>query len=608
MIDQESGSRLQQVSLRRLTSVMAVDVCGYTAMTETNETRAIRLVQDVRAIIDQTAAKFGGRRFHKAADGFLLEFSSPRGALNAATEIQKLIVDRWSPSSDPRVRVRIGLHIGEVFDQDDGDILGHGVNVAARLQAEAAEGGILISSNFLNLVRDDFSGKIRRRGNLALRNISEPVEAFDIEPDTGSLGRLVVQVSRTLKQNRLVFGLFGALLAIVLVLFWTTPDDRTSSEAAISARVDAILETSFSTSEAGAAESTIDAAYMRGVLRRLGESRQASDKASFAMLEEGNIAGAIDSLEGHLGKLAPGEPGYSDTLHQIGALSYQYAPRKAIATYQALLLVEPDDLQALIYLGRSESTLSNFSEANRLFERALALPAIEAETALRLRLNIAFNVAAMSDNAQAEEMLAAIESEVMSTENARLISGFHTERGIVLERLDRVDAAEANLLAAANIQQRYGYDHDLERVYNVLGFIAQKRADHDPSQSAAYLSLALSYFEKQYQTAARIDKQRAIAAALYFQGDISLQLQDLTRAEKTFLDAFRVSSEHSFSTYEFLSRLGLAELAIAKGQQDQACEHIQKAESLYASRGEFGIGPRTTAKIRGTGCPFRFID
>ena len=105
---------------RRLTTIVALDVAGYSARTETDEARTTAEVAALRRVIEGIATAQGGRVFNTAGDGFMLEFGSSLGAVEAAFAL----ADKCEP------KVRVGVHLGDVVVQPNGDLLGHGVNVA----------------------------------------------------------------------------------------------------------------------------------------------------------------------------------------------------------------------------------------------------------------------------------------------------------------------------------------------------------------------------------------------------------------------------------------------------------------------------------------------
>ena len=113
----------EELHSRKLATIVALDVAGYSARTEADEARTIAQVANLRPIIEGIAKTHGGRVFNTAGDGFMLEFASSLSAVGAALEL----------ADECRPRVRVGVHVGEVMVQPNGDLLGHGVNVAARL-------------------------------------------------------------------------------------------------------------------------------------------------------------------------------------------------------------------------------------------------------------------------------------------------------------------------------------------------------------------------------------------------------------------------------------------------------------------------------------------
>lgn len=579
-------SNTPPLSRRRLTSVLALDIVGYSALSERDEALAIQLVQRTISLLDTRLKPIGGRLFHKAGDGFLVEFSSASACLNGALSLLSDI------QADPlftanEAAVRIGLHVGDVSEQNDGDLLGHGVNIAARLQGEAESNGILASANFMNLVSGEFTGQKRRRGPLSLKNISQPIEAYDIAVQTSALRRTVRRIIRPFRQNLVATG----LAAIVLAGVFIAPSLNRGNAAALEARVDSIMTEHFGDTGAKPV-STIESAYVRSVLKRLGESDIPTFQASFDMIEAGNISAAIERMETRIEDLAPTNPEYNATLHLIGALSYQYDPKKAVAAYETLLVLDPADVTAQIYRGRALATLGNVRASNAQFEQALQNPALGDDERLRLRLNVAFNQIILNNNQTGVDMLRAMENDITADGSPALMGSYQTELGLALERLDRLDEAEAALVSAVDLNTTYGFDHDLERAYNGLGFVAEKRAARSPAHRSDYLKNAETFYIRQYETAARIDKKRGMVAALYYRGDVQRRLGKIRAAEATFLKGFRLSKAENLRTYEMLSRLGLAELALDTGNMENACTHYREAHLIAQDRAG-RIGPRT---------------
>jgi adenylate cyclase len=153
---------------RRLTTIVALDVAGYSARTEADEAKTTAEVAALRRVIEGIATARGGRVFNTAGDGFMLEFGSSLAAVEAALAL----ADTCEP------KVRVGVHLGDVVVQRNGDLLGHGVNVAARLMARSDPGSVLVSADVRRTIRGPLAGRLVSRGRLQLDKMTETIEAF----------------------------------------------------------------------------------------------------------------------------------------------------------------------------------------------------------------------------------------------------------------------------------------------------------------------------------------------------------------------------------------------------------------------------------------------
>jgi len=132
---------------RRLAAILAADVVGYSRLMEADEAGTARMLRDHRAAADPLVAEHGGRIVKTTGDGVLVEFSSVVGAVRCAVALQKLMAERNAGVSvERRMDWRIGVHLGDILIDGD-DILGDGVNLAARLEGVAEPGGICISED-----------------------------------------------------------------------------------------------------------------------------------------------------------------------------------------------------------------------------------------------------------------------------------------------------------------------------------------------------------------------------------------------------------------------------------------------------------------------------
>jgi adenylate cyclase len=164
---------------RRLAAILAADVVGYSRLMGKDEAGTVAALRRHReTLIEPTAARHHGRIIKLMGDGVLMEFASVVDAVTFALEVQLAMGERARDVPEERaLRFRIGINIGDVI-VDGADIYGDGVNVAARLEALAEPGGICISRNVRNQVRDKLDLNLEDLGEVEVKNIARPVRAF----------------------------------------------------------------------------------------------------------------------------------------------------------------------------------------------------------------------------------------------------------------------------------------------------------------------------------------------------------------------------------------------------------------------------------------------
>jgi class 3 adenylate cyclase len=169
---------------RRLAAILAADVVGYSRLMGEDEAGTARAVREHRERARPIVADHGGRIVKTTGDGLLLEFSSVVAAVECAMAIQKLMVERnagWP--EEKRIVYRIGVNLGDVLIEGD-DILGDGVNIAARLEGLCEPGGVLISGTAYDHVRGKIDAHFVDLGDKELKNIARPVRFYAL--NTGS--------------------------------------------------------------------------------------------------------------------------------------------------------------------------------------------------------------------------------------------------------------------------------------------------------------------------------------------------------------------------------------------------------------------------------------
>jgi TolB-like protein len=163
---------------RRLTAILAADVAGYSRLMGLDEAGTARTLHEHRAVVDPIVGRYGGRIVKTTGDGVLLEFPSIVAAVDCAVVVQNLMRERNSDvPEERRMLFRIGINLGDVLIDGD-DILGDGVNVAARLEGIAEPGGICVSDDVFRQVSGKLDVSFEDIGNQQLKNIARPVHAY----------------------------------------------------------------------------------------------------------------------------------------------------------------------------------------------------------------------------------------------------------------------------------------------------------------------------------------------------------------------------------------------------------------------------------------------
>ena len=134
---------------RKLAAILVSDVVGYSRLTGADEDRILARLRTLRSdLIDPIIAVHHGRIVKRTGDGAIVEFRSVVDAVNLAVEVQRAMVERNAEvAPDKRIEFRIGIHLGDVVEESDGDLMGDGVNIAARLEGIANPGAICLSED-----------------------------------------------------------------------------------------------------------------------------------------------------------------------------------------------------------------------------------------------------------------------------------------------------------------------------------------------------------------------------------------------------------------------------------------------------------------------------
>jgi class 3 adenylate cyclase/TolB-like protein len=168
---------------RKLAAILVSDVVGYSRLTGADEDRILARLRALRSdLMDPTIAVHHGRIVKRTGDGAIVEFRSVVDAVRCAIEIQTAMVDRNAGvAPDKRIEFRIGVHLGDVVEEADGDLLGDGVNIAARLEGIAAPGSICLSEDAYRQVKGRLDLAATDLGPKQLKNLAEPVRVYSLD-------------------------------------------------------------------------------------------------------------------------------------------------------------------------------------------------------------------------------------------------------------------------------------------------------------------------------------------------------------------------------------------------------------------------------------------
>jgi adenylate cyclase len=168
---------------RKLAAILAADVVGFSRMTGADEDRTLARLRALRSdLIDPTIAVHNGHVVKRTGDGALVEFRSVVDAVRCAIEVQNAMIERNAGvPAERRIEYRIGIHLGDVVEEADGDLMGDGVNIAARLEGIAEPGAICLSEDAFRQVRARLDLAVSDRGEVSLKNIAQSIRVYSLE-------------------------------------------------------------------------------------------------------------------------------------------------------------------------------------------------------------------------------------------------------------------------------------------------------------------------------------------------------------------------------------------------------------------------------------------
>jgi TolB-like protein/class 3 adenylate cyclase/Tfp pilus assembly protein PilF len=176
---------------RKLVAILVADIVGYSRLAGADEDRTLARLRELRSdLIDPVIAAHRGRLVKRTGDGSIIEFRSVVDAVRCGIEVQAGMAERNAGlPEDQRIEFRVGVHVGDVVEEEDGDLMGDGVNVAARLEGVCAPGGIVLSGAAYEHARDRIKETFVDLGEKTLKNIARPVRVYALRTAKADAGR-----------------------------------------------------------------------------------------------------------------------------------------------------------------------------------------------------------------------------------------------------------------------------------------------------------------------------------------------------------------------------------------------------------------------------------
>ena len=584
-----SKNETNAVVATKLTTILAIDLCGFSTLMEQDETRAIKAVEKLERLIDETAHRLNGRLFHRAGDGFLAEFKTTKEAYLAGQEILK---------KRREYQIRLGIHVGDVQIQPDGNLLGHTVNIAVRLQETTDPDTLILSRQSYNLISGLDKNTFQSEREVDLKNISKEFVVYEVS-------------RRKLKQERFRdrWKQWAAIPVIFILLIFSArlfldnsryENDREKREQLLARALNVQGQ-----------QNELDRRYISYLLNDLEVSNIPVGLLKSTLLKVEKIPEAISSLEDSLEHIPVDDPAYLYTLHYIGALSFQEDPPKSQAMYEFILKNHPNDLNATIRLGRILDTQTKVNEARPYYFRAKELTQ-DQEVLFWLDNDISFNHLL---NGEYEKSIAILENLNRQIGgpiaiDSNLASTIEINLAIAYVLHEDLKEAESILVPAIKKQEKLNRFYDLSRSYGVLGDIARKRGKLDPSQSKNSFREAESFYKKKLEIDEKIKKASGIAQASNKLARLAIDRSEFNQANYYADKALLTSKENELTHEEFTSLILLAEIGRRKSDKHQMCDNLLSARALFQIR--LGtepkkIGPETTAIINSMNCSFSFF-
>jgi adenylate cyclase len=205
---------------RKLAAILVADVVGYSRLTGVDEERTLARLRGLRSdLVDPSVAAHRGRIVKRTGDGSIIEFRSVVDAVRCAVEIQNGMAERNAGvNEDRRIEFRIGIHLGDVVEESDGDLMGDGVNIAARLEGICKPGAVCLSEDAYRQVKGRLDLAVSDLGQTQLKNIAEPIRVYSLRVGVPAQAKPAMPTGPPAPKKRSALMPLAAALSASLIL------------------------------------------------------------------------------------------------------------------------------------------------------------------------------------------------------------------------------------------------------------------------------------------------------------------------------------------------------------------------------------------------------
>jgi TolB-like protein/class 3 adenylate cyclase len=221
---------------RKIAAILVSDVVGYSRLAGADEDRTLARLRALRSdLIDPTISVHHGRIVKRTGDGSVIEFRSVVDAVRCALEVQHTMVERNAGVAlDKRIEFRIGIHLGDVVEESDGDLMGDGVNIAARLEGVCDPGAVCLSEDAYRQVKGRLDLAVTDLGQTQLKNIADPIRVYSLQVGVPAVAKPAAPAGPVPKRRSSLARLAAGIAALIVVAggaWWLLEANRPAAVA-----------------------------------------------------------------------------------------------------------------------------------------------------------------------------------------------------------------------------------------------------------------------------------------------------------------------------------------------------------------------------------------